>query len=78
MYHPSFRKFLIDASLLIDLCIINRKIISIFASFEDGIYVVRDVLEEVRQITEKEAVYRGIRIVVFMALSELLHHLSLD
>ena len=57
------RTFLADASFLIDLCMINRSIINLFAQYEDGVCVVRNVLEEVHKLSEKEASRRRMRII---------------
>ena len=46
MHTPPVRTFLADASLLIDLCNVNRDIINLFARCEGGICVVRDVLTD--------------------------------
>lgn len=62
MHIPQFRTYLADASLLIDLCNVNRDIINLFAQCEGGICVIRNVLEEVLKLSEEEASQRGVRI----------------
>ena len=50
-----------DANILIDYCTINKKILKIFASVYE-VYVPLPVLAEVDNLTEKEALRLGIKV----------------
>jgi len=51
-----------DANILIDYCTVNKKILKIFASVYE-VYVPLPVLAEVDNLTEKEALRLGIKVI---------------